>query len=130
MIQEAIDTLENLWKKSMVQGPKFKRSNLRSVSKKPVPGSDAGAGAGVDTGTLLAVVFLLVLLHHVQVVPVLTVPARYEPDISLGLSHLQVVCLAHDMAGGWLVEICYDHLGSSLLQVPQVLRELQFVKQR
>ena len=58
---------------------------------------------------------------EIEIEPSLPIPARYEPDISLGLSHLQPVCLAHDMTGSWLVEICYDHLGSSLLQVPQVL---------
>ena len=61
-------------------------------------------------------------LHEVEVVPSLPVPARYEPDVSLGLGHIQSVSLAHDVAGSRLVEICYDHPGSSLLQIPQVLK--------
>ena len=65
---------------------------------------------------------VLLSLHEVQVVPALSVPAGQEPDIALGLGHLQPVGLAHDVTGGWLVEIGYDHLGASLLQVPQVLR--------
>ena len=64
---------------------------------------------------------MIQIIEMVDIVPTLPVPARYEPDISLGLSHLQPVCLAHDVSGSWLVEICYDHLGSSLLEVPQVL---------
>ena len=67
---------------------------------------------------------MLLSLHEVEVVPALPVPAGQEPDVALGLGHLQPEGLAHDVAGGRLVEICYDHLGSSLLQVPQVLQLL------
>ena len=84
---------------------------------------------------------VLLSLHEVQVVPALPVPTGHEPDIALvcereeyrsagkeiltsnlGLGHLQSVGLAHDVAGRRLVEVGYDDLGASLLQVPQVLR--------
>ena len=67
-------------------------------------------------------VTMIDLLHQVDVIPVFLVPAGYEPDIALGLSHVQFEGLAHDMSSCWLIEVRYDDLGSPHLDVHQVLR--------
>ena len=64
-----------------------------------------------------------ILPEGVGVVPVVLVPCRQKPDISLSLGHSLLVRLANDVARRRLEELADDYAHSALSQVVQVLEK-------
>ena len=65
---------------------------------------------------------VLFLSEGVGIKPVLFVPTRQKPDISLSLGHGRVPSLTHHSTSHVLVKVSDDYPGSALLEVLQILK--------